>query len=536
MRSAILKEAPMQKRWVRIAIAAAAVLVLVLVLIPLFINADTFRPTVENRLSQSLGRRVTLGRLGFSLFGGSLDARDVAIADDPAFNASPFLTAQSLRIGVEVGPLLFHRQVNITRLIVDSPSIHLIHGQNGRWNFSSLGGASSSPSTPSSGQIPDLTVAKLTITNGSATVSSLPAVGNPLVYSGVDLSVQNLSFRSSFPFQLSAKLPGSGSLSLSGNAGPLNQQNAADTPFNATLGLKHFDPVAAGVVPPGEGISMNVDLDAQLASDGHTLTSNGKIQADHLQLARTGSPAPHPVLIDYSVSGDLGTETGQVNDLAVHTGSVAVHITGNVHLMPQAAVLNLHLAAPNLPIDQLEQFLPVVGVTLPTGSQLRGGTLTANLAVTGPATASTIAGPVEIDNSTLAGFDLGSQIAGLKLLGKSVGGTQIQLLRATLNASPQITQITNIDANLPQLGTATGSGTVAPSGAIDFKLVATLSSSNAAGAAANQAINAAGSLIGGFLHRSQTPATTTANRGIPLTITGTTQKPSIHANVMSMLK
>ncbi len=527
----------MQKRWVRIAIAAAAVVVLVLVLIPLFVRADAFRPTVENELSQSLGRRVSLGHLGFSLLRGSLVARDVAVADDPAFSASPFLTAKSLRIGVEVGPLVFHRQVRITKLVVDSPSIQLIHAGSGRWNFSSLGGASAStPSAQGPAQVPDLTVAQLTISDGSATVSSMPAAGNPLVASAVDLSVQNLSFRGSFPFQLSAKLPGSGSLSLSGSAGPLNQQNAADTPFRATLALKHFDPVAAGVVPPNQGIAMILDIDAQTASDGTTLTSSGKIQADHLQLARAGSPAPHPVLIDYSISGVLATETGSVSDLAVHTGSVAVHITGNYRLAPQAAVLDLHLAAPNLPVDQLEELLPAVGVILPTGSRLRGGALTANLAVTGPATAATIAGPVEIDNTTLAGFDLGSKIDGLKLF-KSGGGTEIQLLRATLNATPQITQISNIDANLPQLGTATGSGTVTPAGALDFKLTATVASLNAAGAATSKAVNAATSYVGGFLHRNAAPAAaTTTNRGIPITITGTTQKPSIHANVLSMLK
>jgi AsmA protein len=531
----------MQKRWIRIAIAAGAVVVLVLVLIPLFVNADTFRPTVENQLSQALGRKVSLGHLGFSLFRGSLVASDLAIADDPAFSVSPFLSAKSLRIGVEVGPLLFHRQVNVTKLVVDSPAINLIHAGNGRWNFSSLGGTSSS-SSQNSTQMPDLTVGELAVTNGSATVSSMPAVGKPLVYSAVDVSAQNFSLRSNFPFQLSANLPGAGTLSLNGNAGPLNQQNAADTPFRATLALKHFDPVAAGVVPPGQGIAMDVDLDSQLASDGRTLTASGKIQASHLQLARNGSPAPNPVLIDYSVTGNLATETGRVNDLAVHAGSVAVHITGTARLTPQAALLDLHLAAPNLPIDQLEQLLPAVGVTLPTGSKLHGGTVTANLAVTGPATATTIAGPVEIDNTTLAGFDLGSRIdnlniGGLKLIGGTGNGTQIQLLRATLNATPQITQINNIDANLPQLGTATGSGTVSPAGALNFKMNATLTTSNVVGNEANKAINAATNYLTGFLHHNQAPAATSnAARPIPLTVTGTTANPSIHANVISMLK
>ena len=527
----------MHNRWVRTAIAAAAVIILVLVLIPLFINADSFRPTVASRLSQSLGRPVTLGHLSFSLLHGSLDAQDIAIADDPSFSASSFLTAKSLRIGVEVGALIFHHQVNITRLVVDSPSIALIHAANGRWNFSSLGG-SSTPTSPtqSPAPLPDLTVGELSISNGNATVSSQPATGNPFVYTAVSLSVRNFSFRTAFPFKLSATLPASGSLDLTGNAGPLNQQNAANTPFDATLSLKHFDPVAAGVVPPNQGIAMSVDLDSQLASDGATLSSNGKIQAAHLQLARNGSPAAQPVLIDYSTSTDLADRTGHVSDLALHTGSVAAHITGTYSLTPQAIVLNLHLAAPSLPVDQLEQLLPVFGVILPSGSQLHGGTLTANLAITGPATAATIVGPIEIDNTTLAGFDLGSKIQGLNPFAGSNSGTEIQTLRATVNSSPQITQLTGINAVVPKIGSATGSGTVSPSGVLDFKLTATISAASAVGTAANQAINAATNLVGGFLHRSSKPEATSTNHGIPITITGTTSNPSIRANVLSMLK
>jgi len=525
----------MHKRWVQVVIAIAVVIILVIVLVPLFINADTFRPRVESQLSASLGRPVSLGHLSLSVFRGSLVANNVAIADDPAFSSSPFLQAKSFRIGVHLVPLIFHHQIEVTDLALESPSINLIHAQNGKWNFSTLGGASkSSPSGPA--QIPELSVGQLTVSDGSATVSSLPATGKPFVYNDINVSVRQFSLRGSFPFQLSAKLPGSGSLALNGNAGPLNQVNAADTPFSATLQLKHFDPVAAGLVQPDQGIKMVVDLDSKLTSNGTTLTSTGKAQATHLQLARTGSPAPNPVNVDYSFEENLVSQAGRIQDIAIHTGSVAAHVTGNYQLTPRAVVLDLHLAAPNLPIDQLQQLLPAFGVSLPTGSQLRGGTLTANLAITGPATATTIAGPVEIDNTTLAGFDLGSKIQGLNPFGKGNGGTAIQTLRATISSSPQITQISNIYGNLPQLGTATGSGTVTPAGALNFKMVATITSSNAAGQVANQAVNTATNFIGGFLHPNRKPAATNAARGIPLSIGGTTANPSIRANVVSMLK
>jgi AsmA protein len=203
-------------------------------------------------------------------------------------------------------------------------------------------------------------------------------------------------------------------------------------------------------------------------------------------------------------------------------------------------MLDLHLNAPGLSIDQLEKFLPAFGVQLPAGSQLKGGTLTTNIAVTGPATAASIAGPVDVENTTLAGFNLGTKIQGLSNLGGGAtsSGTQIQHLKASINSTPQQTEISNIDASVPQIGTATGSGTVSPSGELNFHMTATLSSNNAVGNLTNQAMNTAvdqaSGFLGGLLHggKKQAPAAASNKpRGIPLIITGTASSPSIHADV-----
>ncbi|MDE3201017.1 MAG: AsmA family protein [Acidobacteriota bacterium] len=525
----------MKMRWIKIAGGAIALILLIAIAVPLFIHADAFRPVVENRLSSALGRKVTLGKLSFSLFSGSLDAHDISIADDPNYSGTPFIQAKTLAIGVEVGPLLFHRQVHITRLTIDSPSIHLIQAANGLWNFSSIGVASPSKSATKSTGIPDLTVAELNIKNGSAAVSAIPAVRQPFVYSNIDLTVKNFSFLASFPFELSATLPADGTLSLKGNAGPFAQKNAAATPFKAKLSLKRLNPVAAGLIEQDKGISMVLGVDSDIASDGVNVTSSGKIGADKLQLAHTGKPTTQTVNIDYSVSENLARQDGKIASLSVNAGSAAAYAYGTYQFTPQAVILNLHLKAPNMPIDQLQQLLPAFGVELPSGSQLRGGTLSADLSITGPATATTIRGPVDVENTTLAGFDLGSKIQGLNLF-KSGSGTQIQSLKATVNSAPQITLFNDIYGNLPQLGTATGTGSVTPAGALDFKMIATLSNNNAVGSAANQAMNQVSNYIGGFLHPNRPKATGNTARGIPINITGTASNPKIRANVVAMLK
>jgi AsmA protein len=526
---AIEGDETMNRRWIRVVAVVAAIVIAAILLLPFLINADTFRPILQNQLSEALGRKVTLSHLSFSLFSGSLVANNITIADDAAFSNAPFIAAKSLHIGVKVMPLLFHHQLHVTRLAIDSPAIQLIQNNKGVWNFSSLGGAAASAPSGQATAIPNFTVGELTISNGSAAVSSLPATGKPFVYSKVNLQLRQFSLASSFPFQLSANLPGDGSLKLSGTAGPLSKKNAADTPFDAALQIKHLDPVAAGLVDAGKGISMTADIDAQIKSDGTTATSNGKISAARLQLARTGSPAPNPVQIDYTVSDNLDARTGQISDLAIHSGSVAVHVTGGFRFTSQNIVLDLRLSAPNLPIDQVEALLPAFGVQLPSGSSLHGGTLTADLAVTGPATATTITGPVEIDNTQLAGFDLGSKIQGISRITGTQGGTAIQTLKTTVNSTPASTQFTNIDAVVPAIGTATGSGTVSSSDELNFNLVAKLNGTTGVGAMAQKAANSFGGLLGKALHY-------TVNKGIPLTIQGTASNPSIRANMGAMLK
>lgn len=525
----------MSKPWMVIGVVVLAVFLILILVVPLFVNADTFRPTVEDQLSGALGRKVTLGKLTFSFFAGSLVAEDIAIADDPVFSSVPFIQAKTLDVGVRLLPFLFHRTVEITGLNIDSPSIQLIQHENGKWNFSSLGGSSSASGTQQPNGAPNLTVGEFKISNGSAIVSSTPATAKPFQYSDVNLTVKDFSFDKAAAFDLSAKLPAEGTLKLAGDAGPISQKDATQTPFHATLSLRDFDPVASGVFDQSKGISMSDDVDAEITSDGTNVSSSGKVKASRLLLAPTGTPAQSPVDIDYAIAENLITRQGTVSDIALHAGSVAVHVNGTFQFTSQALALSLHLAASKLPIDQLENLLPVVGIRLPAGSSLQGGTLTADIAISGPLTAARMTGPVEIDNSKLTGFDLGSKIEGVNPFGGTSGGTQIQVLKATLDSSLEETKITEIYGNLPQIGTATGAGTVAPSGAIDFTLDAKLSSSNAAGAVANGAINAVGGIVGGFLHPGSKPSPATG-RGIPLTITGTATNPTIRANIGQVLR
>ncbi|MGB2653469.1 MAG: AsmA family protein, partial [Candidatus Acidiferrum sp.] len=78
-------------RTLRILAIVLAVLILLLVVVPFLIPVDKFRPAIEQKASQALGRNVQFGSLSLSLFSGSLSAENLSIGDDPKFSQAPFL-------------------------------------------------------------------------------------------------------------------------------------------------------------------------------------------------------------------------------------------------------------------------------------------------------------------------------------------------------------------------------------------------------------------------------------------------------------
>jgi AsmA protein len=150
-----------------------------------------------------------------------------------------------------------------------------------------------------------------------------------------------------------------------------------------------------------------------------------------------------------------------------------------------------------------------MGVVLPSGSQLKGGTLAADLAIAGPLDKLVITGPVRLSNSQLANFDLGSKLGALSAFaGKSVSNPDTSIQNASLNAhvAPEGTKADNINLNVPAIGVITGAGTVSPSGELAFKMLADLH----------------GGMVGGF---SKVAGASSGNGGVPFAIEGTTSNP-----------
>jgi len=108
-------------RKLKIGAIALGILLVILIALPFLINVNSFRPKIETELTSALGRQVTVGNLSLSILSSSVVADNIAIADDPAFGKSPFITAKSLKVGVELMPLVFSKQLNVTELKLEQP-------------------------------------------------------------------------------------------------------------------------------------------------------------------------------------------------------------------------------------------------------------------------------------------------------------------------------------------------------------------------------------------------------------------------------
>ncbi|HEY3972757.1 MAG TPA: AsmA family protein [Candidatus Sulfotelmatobacter sp.] len=470
-------------RTLKIIAIVLGVLIIIAIAIPFLIDANTFRPTLESDLTNAMGRQVKVGNLSLSLFTGSVAADDISIADDPAFSKSPFVQAKSLKVGVELMPLIFSKTLNVTELTLKQPEISLVKSEDGsKWNFSSLGGnnasapkpapATSSQSSPQAGANPNLSVAKLNVDNGRLTVTRAGSSAPARIYDKVTIQVTNFSFTSSFPFKLSAELPDNGSLKLEGKAGPIDSNNAAMTPLDAKVTVRKMNLAASGFIDPAAGISGVADFDGTISSDGHTAKTEGKLTASNLQVVKKGSPAGKPVEVSYTVNHDLAKETGTIPQCDVAMGKAVAHVNGTYDAHGQVTSIEMKLNGPNMPVDDLEAMLPALGVILPPKATLKGGTLNTNMTINGPVDKLVILGTVKMQNTTLANFDLGSKLSSVsQLSGKSTGNdTTIQNFSSDVRMAPDGTKADNINLTVPALGVVTGAGTVSPSNELAFKM------------------------------------------------------------------
>src|SRR6266849_1199925 len=163
------------KRVARVLGIILGLVIVVLISLPFLINANQFRPMLESKLSQGLGREVKLGDLKFSILSGGVTASDLAIADHTDFSKTPFVRAKSLTVSAELWPFVVSRKLNVTGITIDQPEIVLLQSAPGQWNFSNLGARSPAAQSDAADSLNklDLSVRLITISDARLSVGRI---------------------------------------------------------------------------------------------------------------------------------------------------------------------------------------------------------------------------------------------------------------------------------------------------------------------------------------------------------------------------
>jgi len=144
--------------------------------LPFLINVNNFRPEIESRLSAALGRPVKVGNLSLSLLSGGVGADDLSIADDPKFSNAPFIKARSLKVGVEMIPLIFKQTAQRNPIVIKEPEIALLRNHGRRVEFFvHLGNSSEKRPAEKSSGASNLSVGKLELSGGKISFGAIPS-------------------------------------------------------------------------------------------------------------------------------------------------------------------------------------------------------------------------------------------------------------------------------------------------------------------------------------------------------------------------
>jgi AsmA protein len=480
----------------KIVLIVVGVLIVLVLVVPFLIPVNQFRPTIEEKASIALGRKVELGNLSLSLISGSISADNVTIGDDPKFSTSPFLTAKSLNVGVEILPLIFSKTLNVIGVTIDTPQVTLLRNPAGIWNYSSLGG-SAAKSKKSSSSPTDVSVKKFQLKNGSIILGTTNSQKRS-TYDHVDVTASDVSLTTKFPVTVTADLPAGGKFKLDGTVGPVDEADSALTPLDAKLNITALNLASTGLLDPSMGLGGIADLDANLSSQGGEAQTKGNLKLSKALFIAGGAPAGVPVTVNFATKYNLRKNSGVLEPSTLNIGSAAAHLNGTYASAGEATVVNIKLDAKDMPAKDLEAFLPALGIHLPKGASLAAGTLNTDLNVTGPTNKLITNGTVGLFKAKIANFDLGSKMSTISMLTGVKTGQDLDIEKLTTNVrmAPDGIQTENFLAVVPALGNLVGAGTVDSKNNLDFKMAATLANSATYSSSGGAPVSGIGGVLG----------------------------------------
>lgn len=218
-------------------------------------------PAVERKLSEVLGRRVTVDSLRLNLIGDAyFTITGMTVQEDPAFDEEVFLRADYVRADIDLLQYLRSRQIRFEAITVKSAQIHLVRNADGSWNWTTLGKHLSEQDAVSlfvsrvmdgllSGELSQASLKKIKIENASVRLTDRKTSAAPdILYKSISLNAslapvgegdsesashargeftaqseedgEAEMFRATFPFDLKIERSAAATLLVGGSIGP----------------------------------------------------------------------------------------------------------------------------------------------------------------------------------------------------------------------------------------------------------------------------------------------------------------------------
>ena len=423
----------------KIGIALGIIILVVVVGVLIFaatFDVNRYRGTIQSELEKRLGRQVNLGDMHLRLFPPRFGVEDLAIADDPRFSPdAPFVKAKELDVAVRLLPLL-HKQVEISSLDLQQPTVNLIKNQAGGWNFASIGhppeignpqsqptseqsksnGPAKMPAEPPAPNSiqpnpateQQFSLGELTIKDGQISLLDQTQSKTPSLYNHIDVTLKNFSLNTPFTIDAVAHMAGTGTeeIRLQGEGGPIARQDLTKTPFHGTLDIKQVEitdltkflnsPALNGTDGVMTGQIKITNDSGKLTAEGETNIQKGRVR---------GMELGYPISAQYDLTNDLSSDLIAIRKFILKLGPTPLEVSGTINAKPASPQIDLNLRANNVSVAEAAKFAAASGMALSQGTTATG-TVNVNVQARGAAEKPALTGTVTASNIQLSGKEI----------------------------------------------------------------------------------------------------------------------------------
>jgi len=317
---------------IRYTLIVVGVVIVLLLAAPFFIDVNTYKGQIEQKVEDATGRSLTIGKISASLFpwvGVELD--DVHLANRIGFSDNDFLSVKKLHVKLALLPLL-SKNVEIKHFEIVDPRLYLERHEDGQSNWGDLasppaagveGVADRSGGNPGGGvALAALQAESLSLTGGE--MIWVDGKASPVALTELNMALNDVQLKRPVGVSISGKLDGDAfELDANiGSVGDLTKLNPVNLPVQGRLKAGHIrlQPFAAMISGwPAElgnvnkaavGITANLEQrpgglrlgEGVLTLDAaHKLDINWKVEmsgADEVKLQRAALAVDGKSLLD----------------------------------------------------------------------------------------------------------------------------------------------------------------------------------------------------------------------------------------------